>query len=57
LSFPIAAALDVIVICIPLFFCPIGVNRPWQDGWMTGCMDRWMTGQMDGKLHNILYYM
>jgi hypothetical protein len=31
-------------VCIPLFFCPIGVNRPWQDGWMTRRMDGWMTG-------------
>ncbi len=24
--------------CIPLLLHPLGINRPWQDGWMT----RWM---------------
>jgi len=45
-------------VCIPLFFHPIGVKRPWQDEWMTRQMDGWMMGQMDEMmLHNVLYYM
>jgi hypothetical protein len=31
----------------------VGVNRPWQDGWMTGWMDRWMTGQIDEMMLHI----
>ncbi len=45
-------------ICIPLFLCPVRVNRPWRDEWMMEWMDRWMTGQMDEMmLPNVLYYM
>jgi len=45
-------------VCIPLFLCPIGVNRPWWDEWMTRWTDRWMTRQMDEMmLHDVLYYM
>jgi len=28
-------------VCIPFFLHPVGVNRPWQDWWMTGQMDEW----------------
>jgi len=27
-----------IYMCIPLFFHPVKVNRPWRDGWMIGRM-------------------
>jgi hypothetical protein len=28
-------------VCIPLFLRPIGINRPWQDGWMDDEIDGW----------------
>ncbi len=34
------------------FLRPVGVNRPWRDGW-TGRMDRWTTRRMDEKDHFI----
>jgi len=37
-------------IYIPIFLCPVGVNRPWRDRWMTRRMDEMM-------LHDVLYYV
>ncbi len=43
---------------IPLFFHPVGVNRPWWDGWMIKQMDGWMMGHMNEMMfHDVLYYM
>jgi hypothetical protein len=45
-------------VCIPLFLHPVGVNRPWQDEWMTRQLNGWMMKQMDEMMfHNVLYYM